>query len=90
MDCTGESMSSISPIDGQIIGEVRCAAADDYENIVDRAVEAFKIWRLTPAPQRGEIVRQIGNALRDHKKDLGELAPGDEDRLQNHPTAVVI
>ena len=71
--CSGDILPSISPIDSQPLGNVRCAAADDYENIVARATEAFKAWQKVPAPKRGDIVRQIGNALRDHKKDLGEL-----------------
>ena len=73
MDCSGDMPASITPIDGQVIGRVRCAAESDYANISDRAAEAFKIWRMMPAPQRGDIVRQIGNALRDHKNDLGDL-----------------
>ena len=73
IDCSGEILSSKSPIDGQVIGEIRSAADKDYEKIIGRATEAFKTWRTIPAPQRGDIVRQIGNSLRDHKKDLGEL-----------------
>jgi len=73
IDCGGEIMSSKSPIDGHVIGEIRCAADNDYEKIIGRATEAFMTWRMIPAPQRGDIVRQIGNALRSHKKDLGEL-----------------
>lgn len=73
IDCSGEIVSSKSPIDGQVIGEIRSAADSDYEKIIGRATEAFKAWRMIPAPQRGDIVRQIGNALRSHKKDLGEM-----------------
>jgi len=73
MDGSGEIISSTSPIDGKLLGKVRCAADREYETIVERATEAFKTWRKIPAPQRGNVVRQIGNALRDHKKDLGEL-----------------
>ena len=73
IDCSGEVVSSKSPIDGQVIGEIRSATGSDYEKIIKRATEAFKTWRMIPAPQRGDIVRQIGHALRNHKKDLGEL-----------------
>ena len=73
IECSGEILSSKSPIDEEKIGEIRCAAADDYEKIIGRAAEAFKTWRMIPAPQRGNIVRQIGDSLRRHKKDLGEL-----------------
>jgi aldehyde dehydrogenase (NAD+) len=73
IECSGEIVSSKSPIDGQVIGELRSAADIDYEEIIGKATEAFKTWRMIPAPQRGDIVRQIGNSLRSHKKDLGEL-----------------
>jgi aldehyde dehydrogenase (NAD+) len=73
LNCHGQELVSISPIDGQSLGTVRCASATDYENVVRRAVEASWHWRRVPAPQRGEIVRQIGDALRQNKKELGEL-----------------
>lgn len=69
----GEVLESVSPIDGRVIGRIRCANGDDYERIAHSAVEAFHVWRMVPAPKRGEIVRQIGNALRIHKAELGEL-----------------
>jgi aldehyde dehydrogenase (NAD+) len=62
-----------SPVDGLEIAKVKLATAADYHQTVDKAVEAFKTWRLTPAPKRGDIVRQIGEALRKHKDDLGWL-----------------
>jgi L-aminoadipate-semialdehyde dehydrogenase len=82
IDCSGEILSSKSPIDGQMIGEIRSAADTDYEKIIGRAAEAFKTWRMIPAPQRGDIVRQIGNSLRDHKKDLGELVTLEMGKIQ--------
>ncbi len=69
----GDITSSHSPIDGKEIGKVKNATLDDYEMVIKKAQEAFKVWRLVPAPQRGEIVRQIGNVLREHKADLGAL-----------------
>lgn len=69
----GELLDSFSPIDGSVIGRVRCAAAEDYEEVVRKAVQAFEKWRQVPAPKRGEIVRQIGQAFRIHKADLGAL-----------------
>ncbi|GBC63234.1 aldehyde dehydrogenase family protein [Desulfonema ishimotonii] len=69
----GDILESVSPIDGSVIGRVRCAGRDDYEQVVATATAAFQIWRKVPAPRRGEIVRQIGNALRDSKKALGAL-----------------
>ncbi|MGY2131392.1 L-piperidine-6-carboxylate dehydrogenase [Hymenobacter sp. HD11105] len=62
-----------SPADGQLIGEVSFATAADYEQVVQAAQEAFQTWRLVPAPKRGEIVRQIGNKLREYKEPLGKL-----------------
>ncbi len=69
----GETIKSYSPADGQLIAEVRQASWDDYDRVVKRAQEAFKIWRLIPAPKRGEIVRQIGLELRKNKEPLGKL-----------------
>ncbi|VXD19285.1 aldehyde dehydrogenase family protein [Marinoscillum sp. 108] len=69
----GEVITSFSPVDGKAIAEVRLADADAYEKVVRAAQEAFLEWRLVPAPQRGEIVRQIGLELRKHKDDLGTL-----------------
>ncbi len=73
LTCSGDLLHSISPIDLQLLGKIRCAAIADYEKIVARAVEAFQVWRMVPAPKRGEIVRQIGEVLREHKKSLAEL-----------------
>ena len=62
-----------SPSDGKHIASVYQASAEDYENIVATAQEAFKYWRTVPAPKRGEIVRQIGDKLREYKEPLGIL-----------------
>ena len=72
-DTTGAITSSSSPIDGKEIGKVKNATMDDYEMVVKKAEEAFKVWKLVPAPERGEIVRQIGNELRRYKNELGAL-----------------
>jgi len=72
--CThGEETASYSPIDGSLIAKVTNATIDDYEFIMNKAQEAFLKWRIIPAPKRGEVVRQIGEALRYHKEDLGYL-----------------
>jgi len=73
LEAQGDSSSSISPIDGQEIAKVKNASLEDYELIVKKAQEAFKLWREIPAPHRGEIVRQIGLALRESKEDLARL-----------------
>ncbi|MEO8794561.1 MAG: aldehyde dehydrogenase family protein [Daejeonella sp.] len=62
-----------SPVDGKQIAEVKFASADDYDTTIKKAQEAFKVWRTWPAPKRGEIIRQLGEALREHKEDLGKL-----------------
>jgi aldehyde dehydrogenase (NAD+) len=73
LQCGGEILQSISPIDGRVIGKVRQAAAADCERVAAHAADAFLEWRRLPAPKRGEVVRQIGNALRTHKSALGKL-----------------
>ncbi len=69
----GEEISSFSPVDGQLIAKVKATAENDYEKVMQTASEAFKTWRLKPAPQRGEIVRQFGEELRRLKEPLGKL-----------------
>jgi aldehyde dehydrogenase (NAD+) len=71
--CSGNMLESVSPVDGKVIGKVRCAGKEDYDRVVAQVIDAFQTWRMVPAPKRGEIVRQIGNALRSHKHDLGAL-----------------
>jgi len=69
----GEEILSYSPVDGKLIGSVTAADKESYEKVIATAEKAFKEWRLKPAPQRGEIVRQIGEALRHYKEPLGKL-----------------
>jgi aldehyde dehydrogenase (NAD+) len=72
-DTKGAVTSSASPIDGKEIAKVKNATMDDYEMVMKKAQEAFKVWRKVPAPVRGEVVRQIGLALREKKEALGAL-----------------
>ena len=69
----GEIIESYSPTDGKLISKIRTGSPDDYHKIVTAADEAFKSFRQIPAPKRGEIVRQFGLKLREHKEDLGKL-----------------
>lgn len=69
----GEIIESFSPADGSLIASVQQATTEDYEQIIEKAQEAFKTWRMIPAPKRGEIVRQMGDALRQYKEPLGKL-----------------
>ena len=64
---------STTPVNGSIIAKIRNANLEEYEAVISKAQQAFKEWRKVPAPQRGEIVRQIGNAVREAKNDLGQL-----------------
>lgn len=72
-DTKGDALHSFSPADGQLIATVNQATWDDYEVVMEKATAAFKEWRMVPAPKRGEIVRQIGNRLREFKEPLGSL-----------------
>ena len=67
------SLESFSPVDGQRIATVATTDKAGYEAVVKAAEKAFPEWRLWPAPRRGEVVRQIGEALRQYKPALGKL-----------------
>lgn len=68
-----KEIESFSPVDGKLIGRATPADKDSYENVIAKAQQAFAQWRTWPAPKRGEIVRQIGDALRQYKQPLGKL-----------------
>ena len=70
---SGELISSYSPTDGQLIGKVSTTTREDYDKVIKTAQDAFLQFRAMPAPQRGEIVRQFGNRLRELKEPLGKL-----------------
>lgn len=69
----GERIDSYSPVDGRLIAAVNSATEVDYEAVILKAQEAFKQWRLVPAPKRGEVVRQLAERLRFYKEPLGKL-----------------
>ena len=69
----GDMISSYSPVDGKLIGKVTTTSREDYDRVIDTAQAAYREWRKVPAPQRGEIVRQFGNKLRELKEPLGQL-----------------
>lgn len=68
-----DKIISESPVDGKEIGSVSVTSKEQYEKVIITAKNAFQEWRLVPAPRRGEIVRQIGDALRHKKEELGSL-----------------
>jgi aldehyde dehydrogenase (NAD+) len=70
---SGNIISSFSPVDGALIGKIKTTSPADYEKVMVSATSAFKEWRMVPAPQRGEIVRQFGDRLRELKEPLGKL-----------------
>jgi aldehyde dehydrogenase (NAD+) len=70
---SGDTLDSVSPINGKTIASVAQVTEDEYERIMARAQEAFVSWRMVPAPKRGEVIRQLGHALREKKDALGAL-----------------
>jgi L-aminoadipate-semialdehyde dehydrogenase len=79
----GEELVSLNPATGQPLARVLGANQTGYESAVESAVTAFQNWRLVPPPQRGEIVRQIGNALREQKSDLGMLVTLETGKIKS-------
>jgi aldehyde dehydrogenase (NAD+) len=73
IESSGQTIDSYSPVDGKKIGSVTTTDKASYESVISKAEEAFGIWRTWPAPKRGEIVRQVGEALRANKEPLGKL-----------------
>jgi aldehyde dehydrogenase (NAD+) len=69
----GAVIQSFSPVDGKLIASVTSATEKEYQQVMDTALKAYKIWRNIPAPKRGEVVRQIGEELRKFKEPLGKL-----------------
>jgi aldehyde dehydrogenase (NAD+) len=70
---SSDLIQSFSPVDGKVIGSVYATSEKSYDAVVAQAAIAFREWRKWPAPKRGEVVRQIGEALRSHKEALGKL-----------------
>jgi aldehyde dehydrogenase (NAD+) len=70
---SGPELEVFTPIDGTKLVTVQQVTEEEYDQIVDRAYKAFLEWRTIPAPKRGEVVRELGNALREAKDDLGAL-----------------
>ena len=69
----GGTLTSFSPADGARLADVAQATRADYERAIGTGLAAFEDWRTTPAPARGEVLRLIADALREHKDDLGAL-----------------
>ncbi len=72
-ELTAGDMAVRTPIDGAVIANVARTPLDDLSAVIDNATKASNAWRVIPAPQRGELVRLLGEELRKAKHDLGEL-----------------
>ena len=80
---TGREVASTNPTTGEVLARVRLAERADYEAIVARQAKVFEAWRMVPAPKRGEIIREVGMALRAHKEDLGALVTLEVGKLRS-------
>jgi aldehyde dehydrogenase (NAD+) len=83
IDTNGREVASINPSTGDRIASVRLASLSDYERVITESARVFKEWRMVPAPKRGEIVRQVGEALRAHKDDLGQLVSMEVGKIKS-------
>ncbi len=70
---SGPTLEVTTPVDGSRIASVQQVTEEEYDTIIDRAHGAFRHWRTVPAPKRGEIIRLLGNQLREVKRELGAL-----------------
>src|SRR5262245_16413360 len=79
----GDEFVSLNPTTGEMLGRVIGANPNSTEQVLESAAAAFRKWRVIPPPQRGEIVRQIGNALRQAKNDLGLLVTLETGKIKS-------
>ena len=82
IETTGAELTSYSPIDGQPIAKIIQAGSRDYETVIAKAREAFAGWRMTPAPGRGAVIREIAAALRANKQALGRMVSLEMGKIQ--------
>lgn len=78
----GQWFQSTSPSDGSLVGEVSVASESNYEQVVEDSIDVFREWRKVPAPERGALVREVGNAFRDCKRELGELVSREVGKIR--------
>ena len=83
LDADGETIEVRNPATGQALASVTLAGPKSYDEVVSGANAAFEKWRMTPAPVRGEYIRQIGNAFREKKDELGALVTMEMGKI--HP-----
>ncbi len=73
LESSGPVIASYNPTTGELLGKVQAADAAAYNRVVEKAQAAFKTWRMVPAPKRGELIRDLGNIIREYKEPLGDL-----------------
>ncbi len=88
-DPSGTELVSYNPTTGEPIAKVIQATEATYDALVRRASEAFESWRLVPAPQRGQVIRDLGDALREFKEPLGELVSLEMGKIRIEGTGEV-
>ncbi len=81
-DAKGTELRSLNPATEASIATVMQGAAASYDAAVESAQAGFEKWRILPAPKRGELVRDLGNALREHKEALGELVSLENGKIR--------
>jgi aldehyde dehydrogenase (NAD+) len=87
LETSGPLLTSYNPTTGEPLAKIQQATPESYAKVVDQAKLAFQNWRLVPAPKRGEVIRDVGNALRDYKEPLGDLVGGRKDASATSSTA---
>ncbi len=80
-ELTGGTLQVMSPIDGRVLANVHETPASEMDAIIARSQAAFKAWRVVPAPQRGELIRLLGEELRAAKDDLGALVSWEAGKI---------
>jgi aldehyde dehydrogenase (NAD+) len=73
LEPSGDQIEVVNPTTGETLASVGMASVEDYDRVVAQSVETFERWRLLPAPQRGQYVRRLGDALRENIEPLGAL-----------------
>jgi len=81
-DSQGTVLESINPATGEVLARVRQATASTYDRVVEASRNAFEEWRRLPAPKRGLLVRELGDALREYKEPLGELVTAEMGKIR--------
>lgn len=81
-DTHEEELESVSPIDGKVIARIQQVSDEDYDKVIQKAMKAFEVWQMVPAPKRGEVVRLIAAELRKYKEDLGALVAWEMGKIR--------